>query len=95
MVLPSERANRGEFTLADLKKQGSGYVGTVNAGFMCFWKGFWKIPRDNSCQNTDQLEITSFTTERIEGWSFEIVEYDCEKCRVKKRERTKFVWIPY
>lgn len=86
------------FTLIDLRKQGSNYVGTVRAEFVCGWvpKLYWVQPTQkfNRCQEKGPAMITSFTAERIEGWVDEIVKYDCGKCRAKKTEKATFVWIP-
>jgi S1-C subfamily serine protease len=82
----------GAFSIADLKKQGDVYSGNVKSMTFCSGWGFKSTVTENL------LQITIFTSSRIEGWLMEPppdATFDCKKRRYSKpMVRQSFVWIP-
>src|SRR5215471_6029880 len=81
----------GVFTMADLQKRGDVYSGNIKASTSCSGWGF------KSTVTEVPIEITIFTSSRIEGWAMTPppdATFDCKKKRYSKPlVRQSFVWI--
>ncbi len=95
-VVMSEAAKQaGEFAIADLKKQGESYSGTQRVGIVCR-NGLGIVT--NRFSLDFQVELTSVTSARIEGWGLtppNDAKFNCGKGTYSKPPvRTTFTWIP-
>jgi S1-C subfamily serine protease len=97
--IPEELKKLGNFVLADMKKDGDKFVGTVKNRFTCQYSDAWSgQARYNTCEAEYPIEITLFTENRIEGWTMSYAKGDklsCRKCTHSTRPiKETFVWIP-
>jgi hypothetical protein len=89
LILPDVERTWNLFTKIEGRKDGKLYVGKSH------WAGYCGT---TSCPFDDQIEFTFVTPTRIEGalQSYPVdAQLDCETCQFSKRRQiTKFVWIP-
>ena len=89
LILPDIERNWNLFTKVEARKDGKLYVGKSH------WAGSCGT---TSCPFDDQIEFTLVTPTRIEGalQSYPLdAQLDCKTCQfLKRRQITKFVWIP-
>jgi hypothetical protein len=93
-VLTDAERQAGDFLLADLKKFGTGFKGVQKRSFLCEYRELGA--KVNRCTAEEEMEITTFTPDRIEGtlaaWSG---RFNCKKCEWRDPpKRTSFTWIP-
>lgn len=98
-VLPDELRKLNNFILAELKKTGEKYVGTIRSRESCQYRDSWTGQmRINTCASETPIEIALLTPTRIEGWAMTFPEGDkvnCKKCtHSKEMTKQSFVWIP-
>jgi len=98
--LPDEIRKLGVFRLAEAKKKGDKYFGTVR--FRETWWEMNPITKEKvvkgACSFEIPIELTLVTTNRIEGRAFEPAKgakLDYKKCKYSKPDEWQnFVWIP-
>ncbi|HYM10416.1 MAG TPA: hypothetical protein VEU62_06780 [Bryobacterales bacterium] len=95
---PTPARHGGEFALAELRKQGSKYVGVTEDRFTCVWQDATAEEHHKECTEELSIEMTSFTPHRIEG---RVQSYrgdsafNCQKCAHSGPPSWRpFVWIP-
>ena len=98
-VLPEAVKQAGGFTLAELKKSGTKYVGTTKSAWPCQWgDGVWIKVQWHLCPNEAPIEFTVFTPSRIEGRTQQHPPDDKLRCRSCSHSEApvpaSFVWIP-
>lgn len=93
--IPSAQEVRFVHLAADLRQQGSVWIGTYRGWMKC--REDW--PRCDQPPVT--LTIRSLTATRIEGLQegipADFKDFDCKKCRWKKppqKKNSEFVWLP-
>jgi hypothetical protein len=95
VVVPEAAKQAGEFAIADLKRRGDSYSGTVRQGIICRNR-LGAITNRFSLEF--QVELTSVTATRIEGWTIDRpsdAKFNCAKGTWSKPSvRTPFAWIP-
>ena len=98
-ILSEQARQMGGFSLADLKKDGERYVGSIRyrlVGRLITWGGLGYC--DSKCVFERSIEILSFTPSRIEGRIMAPADnskLNCGKCRYSKEFAWQaFVWIP-
>jgi hypothetical protein len=98
-ILSEQARQMGGFSLADLKKDGERYVGSIRyrlVGRLITWGGLGYC--DSKCVFERSIEILSFTPSRIEGRVMappDDAKFNCMKCRYSKEDVWHpFVWIP-
>ena len=96
--LPPAAQQAGCFTVADLAKQGDGFAGNVKHSCVCQYVAFWRGMTTERFSGEAEMQITSVTPTRIEGWFMtppKDAKLDCEKgSYTKPFVRQSFVWIP-
>jgi len=97
VVLPDLLKAMGGFRTMDFKKDGTKYVGTSRFGAPCTYYS-WGDKR-NFCYDNRSMEITLFTSSRIEGVAYEPqkgAKFNCKDCTFDPPDLVKspFVWIP-
>jgi hypothetical protein len=99
--MPEKDRKRGDFTLAELKKQGDKFMGVVRTRETCAYPSFWSVwsdPQYNACTLEARIELISVTPGRIEGRVEgypKDSKFDCRKCtHSKKPVWVSFTWIP-
>jgi hypothetical protein len=89
LILPDVERNWNLFTKIEARMDGKLYVGKSHWAASC---------GTTSCPVDDQIEFTLVTPTRIEGalQSYPLdAQLDCKTCQFSKRRQiTKFVWIP-
>ncbi len=110
-LLPAEALQWTQMPLMEMKKTGNMtgdiYTGVSSSREACSYlhRGFWEVVKEtkmNWCSSQIPMAITSLTPTRIEGWAeievvADTVEWDCQKCKWKKRgvvRKVPFAWIP-
>lgn len=95
-VLPEQDREAGGFVLADLKKVGERYVGTVRMSLVCQY--VYLGGTCGRCVFENAIEFLSFTPSRIEGRTMAPPggsKLNWRKCRYSKESVWQsFVWIP-
>jgi hypothetical protein len=96
-VLTPEQHQFHMFYLADLKKSGDGYIGTIKSGGTCAYVEEFQN-KSNYCRDEVPMGITLLTPSRIEGWTMDYrprTKFDCGTCQAQAtRQKTTFAWIP-
>jgi hypothetical protein len=101
----SDQARRqGDFQLAQLKKVGDRYIGTIKTTFTCSYTrgvGIYATARTNRCSFEEPVEINLFSPTRIEGRAPEAAadsKFKCWECKYdpprSKWGMRPFTWIP-
>jgi hypothetical protein len=94
-VLPEAQKQAGCFTLADLRRQGESYSGTSRVSCVCANR-FGVVTNRYTLEH--QIEITSLSPTRIEGWIMapaRDAKFNCAKQTYSKPPiRQPFSWIP-
>jgi hypothetical protein len=97
-ILPEQLRQAGDFTLAETKKTGDTYVGTVRVRTTCEWTVQKEFPKFSHCVFENPIELISVRPNRIEGRIFApTTNFNCRKCEYPKDPKPKwvpFVWIP-
>jgi hypothetical protein len=95
-IMSERQRQEGEFSLADLKKDGERYVGTFRFCIVCHYVFSGSI--SDRCVFENAIEFLSFTPSRIEGRMMAPPDHsklNCGKCRYSKEFAWRsFVWIP-
>ena len=97
--MSEEQQRLGAFTIAEVTKKGSTYVGVLRIQFVCqYYRDWYRKWETNRCAREEPFELTSVTPSRIEGNGFtrpRDSKFDCKKCSYSKdRVWEHFVWIP-
>jgi hypothetical protein len=98
-VLSDAAKQAGCFTLAESKKYGETFIGTVRQSCVCQYFDRWRsVTKTNHFSSETAFEITAISPTRIEGWAMNAPkdsQFDCAKGTYSKPlAREPFVWIP-
>lgn len=102
-VRPDAAKEAGCFTLAELQKQGSIFVGATKYGCVCQYEvnkfGVGRVLQSNRSSDEGAIEITVVSPTRIEGRTLERpkdTKFDCKRATYSKERSvwTPFTWIP-
>ena len=92
--IPPDLAAHGSFIKTECKRQGPKWVGKSSSFLPCSLGKGPASKIDNWCHLETNIEIDSFTANRISGRGETLKKFDCQKCKILESATTDFFWLP-